>query len=138
MEEVRNVPGSCIEGTEHSCRTPLVLFAFLTDVNGKEIPVISQSKMAQRQFSDVSFECDRERFLSTADNNIHDVRNMDSYDGNRDSDIMKRSRFRNHCYLHGIHEDHTLPIERLVSFTMFDDDTPPETDNGFSMDTHVT
>ena len=33
MEEVRNVPGSCIEGTEHSCRTPLVLLAFLTEVN---------------------------------------------------------------------------------------------------------
>eukprot|EP00986_Skeletonema_menzelii_P005314 scaffold1914_cov110-Skeletonema_menzelii.AAC.1 len=94
--------------------------------------------MAQRQFSDVIFEGDQERFLSTADNNIHDVRNMDSYDGNRDSDIMKRSRFRNHHYLHGIHEDHTLPTERLVSFTMFDDDTPLETDNGFSMDTHVT
>ena len=33
VEEVRNVPGSCIEGTEHSCRTPLVLLAFLIEVN---------------------------------------------------------------------------------------------------------
>ena len=33
LEEVRKEPGSCFEGTEHSCRTPLVLLAFLTEVN---------------------------------------------------------------------------------------------------------
>ena len=95
--------------------------------------------MAQRKLSDVNITADVSRETRIGvDNNFHDVRNMESYDGNRDSDIIKRSRFRNHHYLHGIHEDHTLPTERLVSFTMFDDDTPLETDNGFSMDTHVT
>ena len=39
--EVRNVPGSCIEGTEHSCRTPLVLLAFLTEVNNSSITLQS-------------------------------------------------------------------------------------------------
>ena len=33
VEEVRKEPCSCIGGTEHSCRTPLVLLAFLTEVN---------------------------------------------------------------------------------------------------------
>lgn len=95
--------------------------------------------MAQRQPSDVNINCNQESdFLDAAGSNTHGLRNMDSYDGNRDSDIMRRSRFRNHRYIHGVHEDHTLPTERLVSFTMLDDDTPFETDNGFSVDTHVT
>eukprot|EP00986_Skeletonema_menzelii_P005424 scaffold1970_cov124-Skeletonema_menzelii.AAC.1 len=99
---------------------------------------MAQRQLFDAQLSDAISKQGRVVLGIPDNNNFHDVRNMDSYDGNRDSDIMKRSRFRNHRYLHGIHEDHTLPTERLVSFTMFDDDTPLETDNGFSMDTHVT
>ena len=44
--------------------------------------------MAQRQPSDVNINCNQESdFLDAAGSNTHGLRNMDSYDGNRDSDI---------------------------------------------------
>ena len=50
-----------------------------------------------------------------------------------DSDLMKRTRWRNPNLPRGVYEEHSLPTERIVSMTITDDNLSVEDDNGYSV-----